>query len=225
MAFPTGAQNGDFYFSKHGTRYIYYSDTSRWVKYGLELQGEIGASVQGAQGLTGAVGLTGEVGITGSQGETGTQGPTGASSYGETGPSGLSGITGMSGVTGQRQGVTGTLSLSVEASVGGSIQTGLRGILRFEHDVNIAEWDLIAEETGSVNTYVEKSTYADWPTTTPLSGSPTGPTLDLQIKNSGTTADWQSSSVSADDYLLLQIASVTGISGLTLSINYYEMDS
>jgi len=225
MAFPTGAQNGDFYYSKHGTRYIYYSDTSRWVKYGLELQGEIGASVQGAQGETGTQGITGESGITGIQGETGAQGATGPATYGETGLAGQPGITGVLGITGQRQGVTGTLSLSVEAPVDGSIETGLRGVLRFEHDVNIAEWELTAEETGSVNTYVEKSSYSDWPTTTQLSGSPTGPTLDLQIKNTGTTADWQSSSVSADDYLLLQIASVTGISGLTLSLKYHEVDS
>jgi hypothetical protein len=225
MAFPTGAVNEQTYFSKHGTRYIYYSDTNRWVKYGLELQGETGASTQGAQGETGAVGLTGEPGITGIQGETGLQGPTGPTSYGETGLAGDSGVTGALGITGQRQGVTGTLSISVEAPMDGSIETGLRGVLRFEHDVNIAEWELTAEETGSVNTYVEKSSYSDWPTTTSLSGSPTGPTLDLQIKNSGTTADWQSSSVSADDYLLLQIASVTGISGLTLSLKYYEVDS
>lgn len=223
MAFPTGAQNGDFYYSKYGTRYIYYSDTNRWVKYGLQLQGESGAIGEGFQGNTGSQGETGVQGDTGLQGETGHQGITGLTSYGETGLSGETGITGASGLIGQRQGVTGILSMSVEAPVDGSIETGLRGVLRFENDVNIAAWELMAEETGSVNTYVEKSSYSDWPNTTVLSGSPTGPTLNLQIKNTGTTANWQSSTLSAKDYLLLQVASVTGISGLTLSLKYHEV--
>ena len=174
-------------------------DGAGWVSYNVGL-----ISTTGATGATGPQGLAGVTGATGADGAIGATGATGAD--GTIGVDGATGATGPQGATGATGPSEDNITLFIDASPD-DISTGNKGYKQIPYDCNVAEWHIIAGQTGSIEFDLKKSTFADYPSTSSfVAGDYPGLSGQFKNFNSGVTA-W--SGLSAGDMIDFVINSNT----------------
>lgn len=223
MAFPTGAVNEQVYTSKYGTRYVYQSDTNRWVKQGVLFYGSTGyVGLTGMPGLTGIQGDTGDQGDTGVQGITGIQGATGGPA--EQGATGIAGETGGSaqGIQGYYGSATGSMSFVFDGN-GGYLIPGTQISIKTPYRFDLSSWEVVTRETGFFSADISAGSYSDWPVLTKLNESDPGVYVQGGVKNhSVDLSGWTSVNVGGADYLQVQVSGVTGVMGASVSLGYYR---
>ncbi|MBD3260092.1 MAG: hypothetical protein GF334_00140 [Candidatus Altiarchaeales archaeon] len=149
---------------------------------------------------------------TGQQGETGIRGDTGV--QGETGSIGLTGAQGEVG------GYTGVINFVVE---GGSsaVSSGTKGNLTMPFDLQLNDWRVMAEETGTIYFNIYEGTYNDYPPSTKMHAGMTGPHIISGIKNQDLDiSDWSSTSLSRGGLLRVEVDGSQSITNATLSFNF-----
>lgn len=117
----------------------------------------------------------------------------------------------------------GTSELSVVVDGGGSaIIAGVKGEFLAKFNFSVSEWTLTGDQTGSIVIDIWKNTYANYTATVPSSAnSITGsgkPTITTSAKNTGTTAGWSNTIVSAGDVLRFNVDSITSLTRATLTL-------
>jgi hypothetical protein len=183
------------------------------------VQGPTGIQGIGIQGSTGFNGHTGVQGATGLYGPTGILGSTGLrgfTGFGIQGITGIQGVTGLSvqGITGSQglQGITGTsisvLNFSMSAGIG-SVPTGIMGQTVLAFNSYFDSWTLLSDSSSSIKLDVQKSTYANYPSTTSMHGS-TGVFINSAYKNTGTTASWSDNSGASGDVIKVILTGTDG---------------
>lgn len=101
---------------------------------------------------------------------------------------------------------------------GGSVlTTGSKGYLQCPFDCTITGWTLIADQSGSAQVTVKKSTYSGFPTTSSIVAS-AQPSLSSAQKNTGTTLTGWTTSVTAGDIFEFNLDSVTTCTRLILEL-------
>jgi len=100
---------------------------------------------------------------------------------------------------------------------GSAISTGLKDWVRVPYSGTIVLWELTAKESGSVVCDIYKSDYASAP---PASGSIVGagtkPALSSAQRNKSTSPAFDTLTVSAGDYLRLNIDSASTVTKIKL---------
>lgn len=223
MAFPTGPNDGQIYSLRYGSKYVYRSDRNRWVKYGLELQGETGLQgITGPQGPIGSQGATGEQGPTGIVGPQGDAGSTGVAGVtGDAGPRGATGVS-PSGPQGSYGSATGILDATFDGN-GDYLVPGLQTSVKIPYKIRLDSWEAVARETGFFWSDIKSGSYDDWPDTETMNSGATGPHITDGIKDLATgLSDWSDLSIDAGNYVQFLIQSVTGIKNVTVSLGYYR---
>lgn len=104
---------------------------------------------------------------------------------------------------------------------GSAITTGVKGFIKVPRDLTINSWDLVADVSGSISIDLWKNTYTNFPPTVSDSMITTGtkPGLSNQIKNTGLVSDWTTTTLDADDIILVNVDSATTITKVTLILN------
>ena len=137
---------------------------------------------------------------------------------GDTGPQGPIGNTGTQGVKGD----TGTsIARSINYVIDGgglAISTGTKGYLVLDFNGTLTSWTILGDTVGSIVVDVKRSTYANFPATTSITG--TGkPTLINGQKNQNTSmSGWTSSTIYAGDILEFYVNSANTATRVTLDL-------
>ena len=102
---------------------------------------------------------------------------------------------------------------------GSAITTGVKGYVRVPYAMTITEWELVADQSGSIVIDVWKDTYANYPPTVAdtIAGTEK-PTLSTATKNNDTSLSTWTTSVSAGDYIGFKVDSATTVTRVHLSI-------
>lgn len=184
--------------------------------------GPTGPLGTGPTGPTGVTGYTGPNG--GPTGPTGVTGPTG----GGTGPTGYTGPTGSASSAVGPTGPTGPSQISgMEFEFGDGANTISTGIVLFfevPFAVNITEWTLLGDQSGSIVLDLRKCTYAqfDAGSTHPVSGdsvvASAPPLISGATKNQSTTLTGWTTTWSAGDIVAIYVSSVATLKKVTLSL-------
>jgi len=104
--------------------------------------------------------------------------------------------------------------------VGSAISPGLRGSVPIPFDCVIVGWTLVADQVGSIQLDIWKSTYASYPPS--VGGSIVAaakPAIVSGVKASSSTLTGWTTAVSAGDILAFNVDSVSTISRVTLSLS------
>lgn len=193
MAFPTSPVDGQKYTTSLGSVYEYVAADNKWIKAGIDL---------------GVTGPAGDSGATGLQGETGSQG--------------INGDTGPQGLTGLHLGITGVMNIVFDGG-GAEVTSGIKADVNIPFSMNLYQWRLTAGQTGSLLVGLWKDSYDNFPPTSgdALHSGATGPSLDDEIKNQDTDlSDWDSTLVTPNDVLRVNVDSIETITFANLALFY-----
>ena len=182
----------------------------------------------GPTGTTGTQGATGDIGPTGATGPVGATGATGAGATGATGATGSVGPTGPAGATGATGSIgTGTgLVVDIEFVIdggGSALTTGIKGYLEVDFGCTINQVTLLADQSGSVEVDIWKTTYSAFaPPTHPAVGDSITasdvPTISTAEKYQDATLTGWTTTISAGDILAYNVVSATTITRVTVSL-------
>lgn len=102
---------------------------------------------------------------------------------------------------------------------GSAITTGVKGYVRVPYAMTITEWELVADQSGSIVIDVWKDTYANYPPTVAdtIAGTEK-PTLSSATKNQDTSLSSWTTSVAAGDYIGFNVDSATTVTRVHLAI-------
>lgn len=101
---------------------------------------------------------------------------------------------------------------------GGAVPgTGSKGYIQVPFAGTIQSWTLLADQSGSAQITVKKSTYAGFPTTSSIVAS-AQPKLTSAQKNTDSTLTGWTTTVAAGDALEFNLDSVTTCTRLTLTL-------
>lgn len=111
----------------------------------------------------------------------------------------------------------------VQLSISGTVAPALGmqpGWVRSPLTGAIAEWELIGDVVGAITLDIHKATYIlSPPAAASMVGAGTKPALAGAIRNAGTTATWTgSTTVTAGEYLRLEVVAVAGITSCSLAL-------
>jgi len=101
--------------------------------------------------------------------------------------------------------------------IGASPGTGSKGYLQVPFAGTITSWTLLADQSGSAQFTVKKSTYTGFPTTSSIVAS-AQPKLTAAQKNTDSTLTGWTTSIAAGDVLEFVLDSVTTCQRLTLTL-------
>ena len=111
---------------------------------------------------------------------------------------------------------TRTLNFIIDGG-GVTITTGKKGVVVFDGDYTINGWTIIADQSGSIVVDVNRSTYANFPTTSSIAGTEL-PTLSSAQKNEDLTLSSWTTTLSARDVLEFEVDSVTTVTRVTVAL-------
>lgn len=95
--------------------------------------------------------------------------------------------------------------------------TGSKGFLQIPYNGTIQSWTMLADQSGSAQITVKKSTYAGFPTTTSIVAS-LPPSLTSQQKNTSSTLTGWTTAITAGDVLEFNLDSITTCQRVTLEL-------
>lgn len=104
---------------------------------------------------------------------------------------------------------------------GNPITTGKKGTIHVPFAATILEWTVTADQIGSIDIDINKSTYAGYPTTATITGSE-HLILSSQQKNQSSTLTGWTTTISADDVLEFEVDSAATVSKVTLNLYVSE---
>jgi len=196
------------------------SGTSAWSGFsGVGTSGYSGPS--GGSGTSGRSGWSGISGYSAWSGVSGATGDMGYSGYsGLTLLSGYSGATGSgtSGASGAAGTWTGTDTITYVLDGGQyPISNGIKGTLWFSFPFTINDWIVLADQEGSIELDVWRSTYAGYPanSTNSICGTNVPAIIDAQKARALSMAGW-TTTVAADSALTIYVTSCSAITRCTL---------
>ncbi len=106
---------------------------------------------------------------------------------------------------------------------GSAITTGGKAWVRVPYDMTITGWDITADQSGSIVIDVYKDTYANFPPDSSDSIAGTEkPTLSSAQKNQDTSLSSWTTSVSAGDYIKINVDSASTVTKVYLTIYGYK---
>lgn len=97
------------------------------------------------------------------------------------------------------------------------ITPGLKGAISIPFGCTIDSWTIIASETGSCVLDIQKSSYANYPTTASITAA-AKPTLSAAQKATSSTLTGWTTSIAANDILAFNVDSASTIKRLTISL-------
>lgn len=101
---------------------------------------------------------------------------------------------------------------------GNTITTGVKGWVRVANNCIIKGWEVTCQPSGSITIDIYKSDYAGFPPTASLVGTGTKPSITSGTKNKGDVLTGWTTTLTAGDYLRINIESVTSITYLVLNL-------
>lgn len=95
----------------------------------------------------------------------------------------------------------------------------LQGQLRVPYNCTITSWELVSNETGSIQIDIEKDTYANFPPTSAdsITGS-SQPTITASNKAQSSTLTGWTTALNEGDYIKVEVLSVSAITQATLTL-------
>jgi hypothetical protein len=112
---------------------------------------------------------------------------------------------------------SGSFGVTIDGN-GGVITIGQKGYITVPYNGRITDWEMMADQNGSCNIDIRKSTYTDFPTQNSITGSAPVSMSAARKATSNTLTDW-TSSISAGDVYGFTLNSATSITRLNLIIN------
>ncbi len=110
----------------------------------------------------------------------------------------------------------GTLGITIDGG-GATPATGSKGFLQVNFACTITGWTMLADQSGSAQITVKKSTYSGFPTTSSIVAS-APPNLSTAQKNTSTTLTGWTTAIAAGDVLEFNLDSVTTCQRITLEL-------
>lgn len=216
----TGSTGNSGYSGKSGA-----SGLSAWSGFsGQGLSGTSGKS--GTSGFSSWSGLSGASGLSGWSGSSGASGAEGASGFSgltlDSGYSGLSGFSGegTSGYSGEAGTWTGTDTI-LYVFDGGQypVSNGVKGSLWFDYAFEIEDWLVLADQDGSVELDVWKTTYAGFPanSSNSICGTNVPAIIDAQKARAVNMSGW-TTTVAAGSCLTFYVTEASAITRCTLAL-------
>ena len=117
--------------------------------------------------------------------------------------------------------LTGTIQVVIDGA-GGTITTGKKVQLEIPFACTLNQYTMVADAAGAIVIDVNRSTYANFPTTASICGGGKECTISATNQKSQDTAitDWTSDDIAAGDILEFEVDSCTTITRCTLSIKF-----
>ena len=112
---------------------------------------------------------------------------------------------------------SGSFGVTIDGN-GGVITIGQKGFITVPYNHTITDWEILADQAGTCNIDVKKSTYSGFPTQTSITGSAPITMSAVQKEASSTLTDWITSGTAGDVYGFTLNSAVT-ITRLNLIIN------
>jgi hypothetical protein len=116
---------------------------------------------------------------------------------------------------------SGSFGVTIDGN-GGVITIGQKGYITVPYNGTITDWEILADQTGSCNIDVRKSTFSGFPTQTSITGSAPISMSAAQKATSTTLTGW-TSSISAGDVFGFTLISASLITRLNLIINTIKL--
>jgi len=113
-------------------------------------------------------------------------------------------------------GLIGAIGITIDGG-GSPPATGSKGYIQVPYGCTITGWTLVADQSGSAQITVKKSTYAGFPTTSSIVAS-AQPALTSAQKNTSTTLTGWTTAITAGDILEFNLDSVATCQRLTLEL-------
>ena len=113
-------------------------------------------------------------------------------------------------------GLVGAIGITIDGG-GSSPATGSKGYIQVPYGCTITGWTLVADQSGSAQITVKKSTYAGFPTTSSIVAS-AQPALTSAQKNTSTTLTGWTTAITAGDILEFNLDSVATCQRVTLEL-------
>jgi hypothetical protein len=110
--------------------------------------------------------------------------------------------------------ITATIGFTVDGGAS-TPSTGIKARIQVPYSGTIISWTLLADQSGSTQVTIKKSTYTNYPTTVSIVAS-APPTLSSQRKNTDSTLSGWTTTFSAGDIFELTLDSVTSCKQITL---------
>jgi hypothetical protein len=114
---------------------------------------------------------------------------------------------------------TGAIQLDLDGN-GAVLPVGvIKGQLRVPYNCTITSWELVSNETGSIQIDIEKDTYANFPPTSAdsIAGS-ARPTITASNKAQSSTLTGWTTALNEGDYIKVEVLSVSAITQATLTL-------
>jgi hypothetical protein len=112
---------------------------------------------------------------------------------------------------------SGSFGVTIDGN-GGVITVGQKGYVTIPYNGIITDWEIFADQAGTCNIDVRKSTFSTFPTQTSITGSAPITMSAAQKASSSILTGW-TSSISAGDVYGFTLNSATSITRLNLIIN------
>ena len=96
-----------------------------------------------------------------------------------------------------------------------AITTGSKGYVSIPFDCTIISWTLVADQEGSIEIDIFKSTYAGFPDSATITGTEL-PTLSVAQKNQDTSLTTWTTAITAGDILNIYVNSADTVTKVTL---------
>jgi hypothetical protein len=112
---------------------------------------------------------------------------------------------------------SGSFGITIDGN-GGVISIGQKGYVTVPYNGTITDWEMFADQSGTCNIDIRKSTFATFPTLTSITGSTPISMSAAQKASSSILTGW-TSSISAGDVYGFTLNSATSITRLNLIIN------
>ena len=110
----------------------------------------------------------------------------------------------------------GTVGIVIDGA-GSVLSTGSKGYIQVEYAGTIVGWTLLADQAGSAQITVKKSTYSGFPTTASIVAS-APPNLSSAQKNTSTALTGWTAAIAAGDVLEFNLDSATTVTRLVLEL-------
>lgn len=100
---------------------------------------------------------------------------------------------------------------------GSEITTGSKGYIVIDFPCVVNSWTIVADQSGSISVDVKRATYANFPTTTSISGTEK-PTLSSAQKNQDLSLTTWTTTIASGDILEFVVDSVSDVEVVTIAI-------
>lgn len=101
---------------------------------------------------------------------------------------------------------------------GSALTAGLKGYLEVPWTCTVTAWKVLGNAAGNAQVDIFNDPYTTFGTDTSMVGGGTKPNLVAQTKNTAAPAGWTSTSILAGNQIGFSLASVSGLTRLTISL-------